>query len=168
MVAGGPRFTHVAAYHAALVLRQALLRLPARVDYRALPWVTYTDPELAQAGLTEAAARARHGRIRVLRWPFAENDRARCERRTDGLVKLIATPRGRLLGASILGPRAGELIQPWIVALAGGLGLGRMAPLILPYPTLGEAGKRAAGQFFAPTLFGPRTRRLVRLLARLG
>ena len=72
-VAGGPQFTHVALYQAGIVIRNALFRLPAKVDYRALPWVTYTDPELAQVGLTEAAARATLGdAIRVLRWPFAE------------------------------------------------------------------------------------------------
>src|SRR5204862_5999413 len=86
--AGGPQFAHVALYHAGIVIRNALFRLPARVDYRALPWVTYTDPELAQVGLSEAAARAA-GAVRVLRWSFAENDRAQTERDTTGEVKVI-------------------------------------------------------------------------------
>jgi pyruvate/2-oxoglutarate dehydrogenase complex dihydrolipoamide dehydrogenase (E3) component len=81
-VAGGPQFTHVALYHAGIVIKNALFRIPARVDYRALPWVTYTDPELAQVGATEAAARQAGGSVRVLRWPFAENDRAQTERDT--------------------------------------------------------------------------------------
>jgi len=165
--AGGPQFTHIALYHAGIVIRNALFRLPARVDYRALPWVTYTDPELAQAGLSEAAA-SKVGPTRVLRWSFAENDRAHTERDTAGEVKIIASRRGRILGAAILGAAAGDLILPWALAISQKLKIGAMANLIVPYPTRGEAGKRAAGSFYTPTLFAPRTRRLVRLLARFG
>ena len=167
-VAGGFQFTHVAGYHAGVVLKNALFRLPAKVDDRAVPWVTYSDPELAHVGLAEAAAKERHGDIRILRWPFAENDRARCERQEDGLVKVVTTPRGRVLGASIVGPHAGELIHPWVLAISKGLGVGAMAQMIAPYPTLGEVNKRAAGSFYTPKLFGARTRRLVRLLGKLG
>jgi pyruvate/2-oxoglutarate dehydrogenase complex dihydrolipoamide dehydrogenase (E3) component len=167
--AGGPQFTHVAGYHAGIVIRNALFRLPAKVDYRALPWVTFTDPELAQVGMTEAEALKAHpGDIAVLRWPFHENDRAQAERETHGLVKVLARKNGRVLGASILGAHAGELIQSWGLAIAGGLKLATVAGMIAPYPTLGEASKRAAGSFFTPKLFSDRTRRLVRLLARLG
>jgi pyruvate/2-oxoglutarate dehydrogenase complex dihydrolipoamide dehydrogenase (E3) component len=167
--AGGPQFTHIASYHASIVIRNALFRLPAKVDYRALPWVTYTEPELAQVGLTEGEALKAHpGDVRVLRWSFHENDRAQAERQTEGLVKVLARRNGRVLGASILGSQAGELIQSWGLAIAGGLKLATMAGLIAPYPTLGEANKRAAGSFFAPKLFNDRTRRLLRLLAKLG
>ncbi len=167
-VVGGAQFTHMAGHHAAIVIKNALFRLPAKVETRAVPWVTYTDPELAHVGFGEVAARRHHGRIRVLRWPFAENDRAQAERRTDGLVKIIATPRGRVLGASILGAHAGELIQPWILAVSRRIGLSAIAGMIAPYPTLGEAGKRAAGSFYAEKLFSARTKLLVRLLSRLG
>ena len=167
-VAGGPQFTHIALYHAGIVIRNALFRLPARVDYRALPWVTYTDPELAQAGLTEAEARAAGAGARVLRWPFAENDRAQTERDTDGLVKIVLGRRGRVLGASILGVAAGELILPWALAISQKLKIGALANLIVPYPTRGEASKRAAGCYYTPSLFSARTRRLVRFLARFG
>ena len=166
--AGGPQFTHVALYHAGIVIRNALFRLPAKVDYRALSWVTYTDPELAQVGLTEKAARQRHPDVVVARWPFAENDRAQCERASEGMVKLVLRRSGRILGASILGANAGDLILPWALAIARGLKAGAMANLVVPYPTRGEAGKRAAGAFFTPRLFSPRTRALVRLLARFG
>ncbi|HLJ65263.1 MAG TPA: dihydrolipoamide dehydrogenase, partial [Stellaceae bacterium] len=167
--AGGPQFTHVAGYHAGIVIRNALFRLPAKVDYRALPWVTYTDPELAQVGLTEAQARAAVGAdLRILRAPFHDNDRAQTERATHGLVKILATRRGRVLGATILGAEAGELIQSFGLAIAAGVKLSRLAGLIAPYPTLGEAGKRAAGSFFLPKLFTARTRFLVRLLSKLG
>ena len=166
--AGGPQFTHVAAYHAAIVLRNALFRLPAKVDYAALPWVTYTDPELAHVGLTEATAKERGRSVEVLRWRFDENDRAHTERRTEGLVKVVATKRGRVLGASIVGPHAGELILPWVLAIGQRLKVGAIANVIVPYPTLNEASKRAAGNFYTPKLFSTKTRALVRLLAKLG
>jgi pyruvate/2-oxoglutarate dehydrogenase complex dihydrolipoamide dehydrogenase (E3) component len=167
-VAGGPQFTHVALHHAGVVIRNALFRIPAKVDYRALPWVTYTDPELAQVGLTEATARAVKQAPRVLRWPFAENDRAQTERETRGLVKIVTSPNGRILGASILGAGAGDLILPWALAISQKLKISALANLIVPYPTRGEAGKRAAGSYYTPTLFSARTGRLVRLLARFG
>jgi pyruvate/2-oxoglutarate dehydrogenase complex dihydrolipoamide dehydrogenase (E3) component len=167
--AGGPQFTHVAGYHAGIIIRNALFRLPAKVDYRALPWVTYTEPELAQTGMTEAQAMAAHpGDVNVLRWPFHENDRAQAERETHGLVKVLARRNGRVLGASMIGAYAGELIQPWGVAISGGVKLSTIAGFIAPYPTLAEVNKRAAGSFFTPKLFSERTRRLVRLLARFG
>jgi pyruvate/2-oxoglutarate dehydrogenase complex dihydrolipoamide dehydrogenase (E3) component len=164
----GPRaFTHVGSYHAGLVIRRMLFRLPARVDYSALPRVTYTAPELAQVGMTEAEARAAGQDIRILRWPLADNDRAQAERRTDGLVKLVVTKRGRVLGAGILADHAGEMISAWTLAISRRVPLSAMAGLIVPYPTLSEAGKRAAGSFFAARLFAAGTKRLVRLLARL-
>ena len=163
----GPRaFTHVGTYHAGIVIRRALFRLPARVDYAALPRVTYTNPELAQVGMTEAEARSAGHRIAVLRWPLADNDRATAERETTGLVKLIAAGN-RLLGAGILAPHAGEMIGQWTMAIASRTKLSALAGLIAPYPTRAEAGKRAAASFFAPRLFSPRTKSLVRLLSRL-
>jgi pyruvate/2-oxoglutarate dehydrogenase complex dihydrolipoamide dehydrogenase (E3) component len=168
-VAGGPLFTHVAGYHAGIVIRNALFRLTAKVDYRALPWVTYTDPELAQVGLTEEAARQAQGDdVTVLRWHFSENDRAQAERHTQGFVKAITTKSGRILGASIVGVQAGELIQIWVLAIGQGLNIKAVAGMIAPYPTLGEVNKRAAGSFFTPKLFSARTKRLVRFLARFG
>jgi pyruvate/2-oxoglutarate dehydrogenase complex dihydrolipoamide dehydrogenase (E3) component len=166
--AGGPQFTHVALYHAGIVIRNALFRLPARVDYRALARVTFTDPELAEVGPTEAAARTQGHDVRVLRWPLTDNDRAQTERDTTGEVKITTAANGRILGAAILGPGAGDLILPWALAISQRLRIGAMANLIVPYPTRGEAGKRAAGAFYTPRLFAPRTRRLVRLLARFG
>jgi pyruvate/2-oxoglutarate dehydrogenase complex dihydrolipoamide dehydrogenase (E3) component len=166
----GPRqFTHVGSYHAGIVIRSALFRLPAKVDYAALPRVTYIDPELAQVGLTEAEARdAGHRDLAILRWPLAENDRAIAEGTTRGLVKVVATPKGRILGAGILAPHAGEMIGMWGLAIATGTKLSTVAGMIAPYPTLSEAGKRAAGQAFVPKLFAPLTKRLVALLRRLG
>lgn len=167
-VAGGYQFTHIAGYHAGIVIRNALFRLPAKVDYKAVPWVTFTTPELANVGLTEAEARKQHGEIRVLRWPFHENDRAQAERTTDGMIKAIVTPKGVILGAGIVGAHAGELIQVWCLAISQGLKIGALAGMIAPYPTLGEVSKRAAGSFYTPSLFGERTKKVVRFLARFG
>ena len=167
-VVGPYRFTHTASYQARIVITNALFRLPVRVRYDAVPWVTYTDPELAHVGLSEAEARAKGNEVRILRFPFEENDRAIAEGATRGLVKVVATRRGRVLGASIVGAHAGELILPWVLAVKYRLGVGKLAQAIVPYPTLSEASARAAGSFHAPMLFGPRTKRLVRMLARLG
>ena len=151
-VVGGPQFTHVALYHAGIVIRNALFRLPAKVDYRALPAVTYSDPELATVGLREAAARDMRGdNIRVLRWPFTENDRAHTERETIGMVRIVTTAKGRILGASIVGRGAGDQIATWALAIAQRLKIGAVANLVMPYPTRGEAGKRAAGSFYTST-----------------
>jgi len=167
-VTGGPAFTHMAGFQAGIVVRNALFRWPARADRTAVPWVTYSDPELAHVGLTEAQARERHGDVRVLRAPFAENDRARAEGAAEGLAKVVALPGGRILGASIVGAHAGEQIALWCLALSKGMRVHDVAGLLLPYPTLAEAGKRAAGAFFTPVLFGPRTRLLVRFLSWFG
>ncbi len=166
--AGGAQFTHLAAYHAGIVLRRALFRLPAKADPGIVPWATYTDPELAYVGLDEARAREQFAPITILRWPFADNDRAQAERETDGLVKVLTTKSGRILGAGIVGAHAGELIQPWVLAVARKMKIGAIAGMIAPYPTFGEVNKRVAGSFFTPKLFSPRTRRIVRFLARFG
>ncbi len=167
-VAGGFQFTHLAGHHAGIFIRNALFRLPARVDNSAVPWVTFTEPELAHVGLDERSAKEKHGDIRILRWPFAENDRARAERLVEGGVKAIVTPRGRILGATIVGSHAGELIQTWVLAISQGLKIGAVAQMIAPYPTLGEVSKRAAGGFFTPKLFSERTRSMVQWLAKIG
>ena len=161
-------FTHMAGYEASLFIRGALFRAPARLDAAIVPWATYTDPELAQVGLSERQAREKHGdAIKVLRWKLSENDRAQTERATEGMVKAITDRHGRILGAAIVAPHAGELIQPWCLAIFKRLKISALAGFVPPYPTLGEASKRAAGSSFTDTLFGPRTRWLVRLLSRL-
>lgn len=165
-VAGGPQFTHVAGYHAGIVIRNALFGLPARVNYDALPWVTYTDPELAHVGLTEADARKGGQEVQILTWPFAMNDRAQAEKQTEGLVKIVLGRKGRVLGATIVGPHAGDLIGTWGLAISAKLGIGAIAGTIMPYPTLGEASKRVAGSFYTPKLFSKGTRRLVGWIQR--
>lgn len=168
-VAGGLQFTHVAGYHAGIVIKNALFRLPAKADHSTVPWVTYTAPELAQVGLTEAQAKEKHGDdIRILRWPFHENDRAQAEGDTNGMVKAITTKKGVILGCGIAGPMAGELIQTWVLAMSQKIKIGGMATMIAPYPTFGEVSKRAAGSFYTASLFSEKTRKIVRFLSKFG
>jgi pyruvate/2-oxoglutarate dehydrogenase complex dihydrolipoamide dehydrogenase (E3) component len=151
--AGRGQFTHLAGYHAGLVVRSALLGLPVRLRDDHIPRVTYTDPELAQVGLTEAEARARHGAaLAVIRLGWAANDRAQVEGRTDGFLKVMVH-RGRPVGATLVGPGAGEQIAPWALLLANRLKLSALANTVLPYPTRAELSKRAASAYFAPKLF---------------
>jgi len=167
-VAGGPQFTHVANYHAGIVVRNILFRMGAKVRYDHIPHVTYTDPELAQVGLTEAEARKNHRAIRVLRWSYGENDRARADRSTEGLIKVIVTPKGRILGAGIVGAEAGEIIQMWGLAILNGMKIRAMTEFVSPYPTLSEIGKRAAIQFYGPSLTNPWLKRIIAFLRRFG
>ncbi len=165
-VAGGPQFTHAASYHAGLVIRSALFRLPVRVKEEAIPRVTFTEPELAQIGLTEAeATRQGHG-ICVLRWPYRENDRAQAERETTGHIKVVTTRKGRILGATIVGAGAGELIATWVLAISRGLNIRAFAGIVVPYPTLAEIGKRAAITYLTPSLTSPWVRRIIAFLRR--
>jgi pyruvate/2-oxoglutarate dehydrogenase complex dihydrolipoamide dehydrogenase (E3) component len=166
--AGGMQFTHLAGYHAGVVVRQIVLGLPATASMRAMPWATYTDPELAQVGLTEAEARRLHGdRLTVLRAEFAHNDRAQAEAKTKGLIKVMAVG-GRAVGASIAGPQAGELIGLWALAISARIRLSAIAGTVLPYPTLGEVSKRAVSAYFSPKLFAnPVLRWFVRLVQRV-
>ncbi len=167
-VTGGPLFTHVAGYHAGVVIRRALFRTPAKIDHSAIPRVTYTDPELAQIGLTEDEAKAQNIKVKIVDWPLADNDRAMAERLDHGLVKIICAPNGKILGAGLVGPSAGELMAPLILAISQGMKIGAFASLIIPYPTLGEVPKRAAGSWYTPMLYSNRTKMLVKLLSKLG
>ena len=166
--AGQPKFTHAANYHAGLVIRNALFRLPVRVNNDAVPWVTFTEPELAHIGVTEAQARARRMRFRVARWPFHDNDRAQTERETHGHIKVITTRKGTIVGASIVGAQAGELIGMWSLAITQKLNIRALTGVVLPYPTLGELGKRVALDFFAPGLTSPWVRRIIAWMRIFG
>ncbi len=152
-VVGGLQFTHTAAYHSGVIIKSALFGLPSKTSTAHIPWATYTDPEIAQVGLTETQAREKHGdRLEVVRFDYSENDRARAELATTGLVKVMIV-KGRPVGASIVGVQAGELIQTWALMIANKLKIGAVAAMVSPYPTLGEINKRAAGQYYVPRLF---------------
>jgi pyruvate/2-oxoglutarate dehydrogenase complex dihydrolipoamide dehydrogenase (E3) component len=165
---GGLQFTHVANYHAGIVIRRALFRIPAKVDNSQVPWVTFTDPELAHVGLTEHEARQKHTKIGVLRWPYHENDRAQAERHTEGHVKVVTDAKGRILGASIVGAEAGELIQMWALAISQKLNIKAMTQWISPYPTLAEVNKRVAYKHYAGAAAKPIVRRVISWLKALG
>jgi pyruvate/2-oxoglutarate dehydrogenase complex dihydrolipoamide dehydrogenase (E3) component len=167
-IAGGPQFTHAANYHAGLVLRALLFRLPAAKNALIVPRVTYTDPELAHVGLTEAEARAAHGAVRVLKSPYAGNDRAQIARQTEGFIKLVTGRRGRILGVSIVGAGAGDMIGFWALALSKKMGVRDIVGHVAPYPTLGEIGKRAALAYFSDATRSRWVRRLIGFLRRLG
>lgn len=167
-VAGQGQFTHLAGYHAGVVIRSMLFALPARARAGHIPHVTYTEPELAQVGLTEAEARAAHGeRLQVIRLGYDATDRAQAEGRTGGFIKLMVL-KGRPVGVTLAGPGAGELIAIWAFMVANRTKLGALAGTVLPYPTLNELSKRAAGAYFSPKLFdNPVVRRVVGLVQRL-
>ena len=166
-VAGGLQFTHVAGYHAGLIIRSALFGLPAKERTDHIPWATYTEPEMAHVGRTEAQAREEHGdALEVVRFHFSHNDRAIAERKTAGLIKVMVV-KGRPIGASIAGYQAGELINLWALVIANKLKMSAVANMVAPYPTVGELNKRAAGAYFSPRLFeNPKVKAVVRFVQR--
>jgi pyruvate/2-oxoglutarate dehydrogenase complex dihydrolipoamide dehydrogenase (E3) component len=170
--AGQPRSTHAGHYQAGVAVRNALFRQRLRVEYDAIPRVTYTDPELAQVGLTEAQlrkqARKRRIAIRILRWSYNDNDRAQAERAVRGHIKVITDTKGAILGVTIVGAQAGELIGIWALAMAQKLNIRAMADLVLPHPTLSEIGKHAAIDFFTPSLTPSMLRRIIVWLRSFG
>lgn len=165
---GGLQFTHLANYHAGIVIRRALFQMPAKINPGIIPWVTFTDPELAHCGLTEEQAKAVHGKVKVLRWPYHENDRAQAERATEGLIKVVTDKRGRILGASIVGEHAGELIQMWSLAISQKMKIKAMTDWISPYPTFSEINKRAAYRYFSAAPSSAMVRSAVNLLTKFG
>lgn len=149
-VIGRLPFTHVAALEASTVMRNALFPRRQKIDYSAVPWATFTDPEIARVGLTEEEARVRYGDdLHVSHFPFSRNDRAIMEGRTTGFVKLLSVgKRDRLVGAHIVGPSAGELIHQHVLAMQHGIGVSALAETMHIYPTLSETSRYAAlGRF---------------------
>ncbi len=147
-VAGPYQFTHTAAHHAWFAAVNALFGdfKKFRVDYRVIPWCTFTDPEVARVGLNEADARAQGIPHEVTRFELAELDRAIAEEETHGWVKVITVSgKDKILGATIVGTHAGDLIAEYILAMKHGLGLNKILGTIHPYPTLAEANKMTAG-----------------------
>ncbi len=144
VTAGAPSATR-ARHEASILVRRLALgaQVLARPDM--LPTVTYTSPGFAHIGMNEAEARAKYrNSVRILRWPFSENDRALAERQTEGFAKIMAGPSGRILGATIVGEQACELIQMWCLAVSSGLTVGAVAESIAPYPSFSETSLRAA------------------------
>ena len=167
-VTGGFQFTHMANYHAGIVIRRALFRMPAKVQTNHVPWVTYTEPELAHIGLTEEAARKANIKVRVFRWPYHENDRAQAERETEGLIKVVTDRSGKILGATIAGLHAGEVIQMWSLAISQGMNIRTMTQWISPYPTISEISKRVAFGYYSGAASSPLVKAVLRWVRKLG
>ena len=167
-VNGRMQFTHAAGYQAGVIVRSALFGLPAKASHAHVPHATYTQPELAQVGLTEAAAKAEYGdKLEVVRFDLAHNDRAVSEGINEGLIKVMVVKK-RPVGVSIVGHHAGELISLWSLAMVNKLTMAQISAMIAPYPTYAEINKRASGAYFIPRLFdNPSVKRVVRLVQRL-
>lgn len=167
-VTGGLQFTHVAGYHAGLVIRGILFRKKAVPNDNMIPWVTYTEPELGHVGLTEEQAREKYGKVKVLRWPYHENDRAQAERKTSGLIKMVTNNKGLIVGVSIVGTGAGEMMNMWALAITNKMKVGDVVGYVSPYPTLSEIGKRAAVTNYTSLARKPIIRSLIRFLQKFG
>jgi pyruvate/2-oxoglutarate dehydrogenase complex dihydrolipoamide dehydrogenase (E3) component len=165
---GKALLTHAAGWHASVFVRNALFKARSTHDALPMPAVTYCEPEVAQIGLSEAEAKASHGdKVRVARWSFEENDRAVAEGKPEGFAKIVTDKAGKILGATVVGEGAGDILQIVAVAMSNGLKIRALTNYIAPYPTRGEIIKRVAGQWYVPLLFSGRTKALVGALQQL-
>ncbi len=167
-VTGQLYLTHVAAYHAIAATANALFHARQRVDHATIPWVTFTDPEVARVGLTQAQARERLGREPlVFRYDYGESDRALAAAEALGFVKLVSDRRGRLLGATIVGPAAGESIAEVARLVREGRSLASLSQQVHAYPTFAEGPARAADEWWTHKVLDPPAVRLLRPLLAL-
>ncbi len=167
-VTGPYQFTHMAEHQAGVILRNVIFRLPARVEQRAVPWCTFTDPELARVGLSGQEARQRDIPHRVYTFPFEDIDRAQAEGETAGMAKIVTDPKGRLLGAALAGPHAGELIHEYTLAIARGMKAADLSSVIHIYPTLAQINRRVADQRLKERLTPARKKWIQRLFRLRG
>jgi pyruvate/2-oxoglutarate dehydrogenase complex dihydrolipoamide dehydrogenase (E3) component len=164
---GAYQFTHAAGYEGGIVLSNAILHLPRKVDYTNLPWCTYTDPELASIGMNEKRAAAAGISYTVWTEEFKTNDRSLAEGVEAGKIKLLLNEEEKPIGIQILGPAAGELIGEWVAAMNGKVKLSTIASSIHPYPTLGEINKKVAGTFFAGKIFSEKVKKALKFFFSL-
>lgn len=169
-VVGDFHFTHVAEYQSGIAMSNALFPFKRKVDYRVVPWVTFTDPELARVGLTEDEARIKYGEgnVKVYRHYFKDTDRAVLEGEGKGLIKLVCDKKGGLLGAHILGPGGGELLHEYVLAMQARVPITKISRSIHVYPTVAQAVKRASDQYYREKLFTGWFPKFARFLIRLG
>ncbi|RMD58503.1 dihydrolipoyl dehydrogenase [Candidatus Woesearchaeota archaeon] len=166
-VKGGLMFTHTASYEAGVVIMNALFHFPAKADYRVVPWTTFTDPELARVGITSSQARERGIKHVVSRFDLAHNDRAQTENEPEGFIKAVTDKKGRILGVTIVGKSAGELIAEYALAMKNGLKLQDIYKTIHTYPTLALANQQLVGKFLEKKLT-PFAKRLLKFIFRFG
>ena len=168
-VTGGPQFTHYAGWQGFMAVRNAFLPMNTPAVRQYVPRATFTDPEAAQAGLTEVEAKDQHGdKVSVSRWPLAEVDRALTDGESRGFVKTVHKRNGAILGATIVAPRAGEMIHEWTLAIDKGIKLGDLARSIHVYPTYSMASQQLALRTETERLMSGRVGGLLRRLARRG
>ncbi|WP_316862302.1 FAD-dependent oxidoreductase [uncultured Cohaesibacter sp.] len=165
-VLGGPQFTHVASYHASLVVRSILFRFGGKMKEGIIPQVTFTDPEMAQVGYSEEAAQQKFKAIRILRWPYGENDRAQAERKTTGFIKVILNKKGIVIGASVVGANAGEIINMWSLIISQKMPIKAVTGFLSPYPTYSEIGRRAAISNYMDLPAKPSVRKVISYLKK--
>ncbi len=165
-VTGGLQFTHVAEYMAKVVVQNALTPLKTRADYRVVPWVTFTDPEVARVGLTADEATAAGERVEIYRVSFTDLDRAIVDGAAVGFCKVVTRRNGEILGATIVGRGAGELIMELVLAMRHGIKLSRLARAIHPYPTMSEIVKRTAESWYRAKYTGTVRGRLLQRIIR--
>lgn len=163
----GPRLTHVSGYEGSNVALEIVTGLPIKVDFRALPWCTYTEPEVAQIGLTEAEARAQHGDgVTIVKEEFSENERSIAEGYTKGHMKMVLKGK-KVLGVSVVGKNAGELLLPFTQMITGKSNTFALGSAIISYPTRSEISKAAAFSAWEPTVFGSLPKKYAALVAKL-
>ncbi len=162
-VIGHYLFTHMAGYQAGIILRNAIFRLPAKVDYTVVPWVTFTDPEVARVGMTEDEAREKSGDISVYTFPFEDNDRANTEEERNGFAKIICDRKGMIQGAHIIGPHAGEYLHELVLAMKHDISINSIVNTIHVYPTLAEILKQVSSQRLKGSLT-PFKKRVIKFL----
>ncbi|MCF6766535.1 FAD-dependent oxidoreductase [Thiotrichales bacterium 19S3-7] len=165
-VIGELQFTHMAGFHAGIVIQNILFKLPKKHHTNATPWVTYTEPELAHVGPLFSELEKQHPQLKVLSLSLADNDRAQAEKETNGRIKVAVDKKGRILAASIVAPCAGEMIYPWIMAVNETMKLSKITSIIAPYPTWGDISKRIAGSYYSPLLFSNKMKKLVGFLLK--
>jgi len=163
-VTGAFQFTHAAGYEGSIVLSNAILHLPRKVNYTYLPWCTYTHPELASIGMNEKRAKESGIEYTVWKEEFRANDRSLAEGEDTGRVKMLLDTKGKPLGVQIFGPHAGELVSEWVAALNGGVKLSTLAGAVHPYPTLAEINKRVVGNYFSGRIFSDKVKKTLKFL----
>ncbi|MGA2108185.1 MAG: FAD-dependent oxidoreductase [Syntrophorhabdales bacterium] len=166
-ITGTYQFTHAAGYEGGIVVSNAIFHFPRKVDYTYLPWVTYTDPELASIGMNEKIARGRGINYSVWSDQFVSNDRSLAEGEKIGKIKMLLDEKEKPIGVQILGPQAGELLSEWIAVMNGKVKLSTLASAVHPYPTLGEINKRVAGNLFATKIFSENVKKALKFFFSL-
>ena len=166
-VTGTYQFTHAAGYEGGIVVSNAIFHFPRKVDYTYLPWVTYTDPELASIGMNEKSAKAKGVSYSVWSEEFVNNDRSLAEGESTGKIKMLLDEKEKPIGVQILGPQAGDLLSEWVAAMNGKVKLSTLVSAVHPYPTLAEINKRVAGNLLATKIFSEKVKKALKIFFSL-